>query len=591
MNKDIKFASIKELYKMFLEIAGSYQKEYKNSLYSGVVAIVSQAVLLCLFYPLLVFAYQGDKSSLNFVVLAMIAVLIVFMVAKFKSSHYDHAGTFVDVGYDLRLKLGKKLTSVPLENLGRYKTGELNAVFASNVDSAVMLMNMIPLMFLEPLLICSFVIIATLFANLKIALILIVMLPLVIPLYNLKRKMAVEDKKKFMTANASLESSIIEYIQGIGVLRSVNLIGKNSNKLQREIENVRQIQLDEMTGSNLPILLTGSLIIFTTLLAVFVGVYLNISGEISLGLFAAVLVILPRLNEPFSILLVVASVFDVSENGFRRTKEILNMKELEFYPPITIPEKFDIEFNEVDFAYFGSDKNSLNSVSFKIPAKSMTAIVGASGSGKTTAIKMLMRYADAQKGEIKIGGVDIRSIRQEELMKCLSVVFQDVYLFDDTVLNNIRMGRASASDKEVENAAKTALCDDFISRLPKGYETRVGDIGGNLSGGEKQRISIARAILKDSPIVILDEPTAALDTASELAVQKAIDTLVKDKTVIVIAHRLSTIVAADQILVFDDANLVEKGSHEELLSAKGRYYSMWQAQQNVKIWHAKNKDA
>ncbi|MFL1706308.1 ABC transporter ATP-binding protein [Campylobacter sp. MOP7] len=591
MSNNVKFASIKELYNMFLEIAGSYQKEYKNSLYSGVIAIATQAVLLCLFYPLLVFAYHGDKSSLNFVALSMVALLIVFMIAKFKSSYYDHAGTFVDVGYDLRLKLGKKLTSVPLESLAKYKTGELNAVFASNVDSAVMFMNMIPLMFLEPILICSFVIIATIFANFKIALILIFILPLVIPLYKLKRKMAVEDKKIFTDANATLESSIIEYIQGIGVLRSVNLIGKNSQKLQKEIANVRQIQLNEMKGSNLPTLLTGSLIIFTTLIAVFTGVYLNINSEISLGLFAALLVILPRLNEPFSILLIVASVFDLSENGFRRTKEILNMKELEFYPPIAIPDKFDIEFNKVDFAYFGADKNSLNNVSFKIPAKSMTAIVGASGSGKTTAIKMLMRYSDAQKGEIKIGGTDIRHIKQEELMKCLSVVFQDVYLFDDTVLNNIRMGRANASDEEVRNAAKTALCDEFITRLPDGYETRVGDIGGNLSGGEKQRISIARAILKDAPIVILDEPTAALDTASELAVQKAIDTLVKDKTVIVIAHRLSTIVGADQILVFDNANLVEKGSHEELLSYKGRYYNMWQAQQNVKIWHAKNKDA
>ena len=244
----------------------------------------------------------------------------------------------------------------------------------------------------------------------------------------------------------------------------------------------------------------------------------------------------------------------------------------------------------MNFAYDNTDKNALSDVSFKIPANTMTAIVGTSGSGKTTVVKLMMRYADPQKGVVKIGDIDIRNIVQEDLMSRLSVVFQDVYLFKDTIFNNIKMGRADADDEDVRNAAKTAFCDEFIQRLPQGYETDAGDIGGNLSGGEKQRISIARAILKDAPIVILDEPTAALDTQSELAVQQAIDELVKNKTVIVIAHRLSTVAGADKILVFDDSKLVESGSHEELLNVKGKYYKMWKAQQNVKIWQAENKE-
>jgi ATP-binding cassette, subfamily B, bacterial IrtB/YbtQ len=214
----------------------------------------------------------------------------------------------------------------------------------------------------------------------------------------------------------------------------------------------------------------------------------------------------------------------------------------------------------------------------------MTAIVGHSGHGKTTLTRLIMRYADTQKGDIKIGGVNIKNMEPDELMSHISVVFQDVYLFDDTILNNIKMANTNATDKEVEEAANAACCHEFISRLPDGYHTRIGDIGGSLSGGERQRVSIARAILKNAPIVMLDEPTAALDTESEVAVQKAIDKLVKDRTVIVIAHRLSTIAGADNILVIHDGQIAESGTHDALIKKEGRYYNMWSAQQRTKAW-------
>ncbi|PSM53138.1 ABC transporter, ATP-binding/permease components [Campylobacter blaseri] len=589
MKNKTKFSSLYELYNMFLEVSGKYKKEYKVSLYSGIIAIVVQALLLCTFYFLLEFVYIKDKESVSVVICAMLTLIVIFAIFKFKSSYYDHGGIFVDVGYDLRIKLGKKLTNIPLQSLGKYKTGDLNSVFASNVDESVMFMVMIPIMFLEPIITCFIIILVTLFINYKIAMLLMVILPITIPLYILKRKFSTEEKREFTTANANLESSIIEYIQGIGVLRSINRVGKNSKKLQSEIENVKKVQMKTLGISALPAVLLGTLIIFTTILTLFLAIYLNLQNEISIALVAALLVILSRLNEPFSILLSVATIFDLAQNGFARTKEILNMQELKFNEPLQTPNGFDIEFENVNFAYDGSDKNALTDINFKISQNTMTAIVGTSGSGKTTVIKMLMRYGDPQFGAVKIGGVDIKNITQNELMKHLSVVFQDVYLFNDTIFNNIKMGRDSASDEDIFKAAKMAFCDEFIKRLPQGYQTQIGDIGGNLSGGEKQRISIARAILKDSPIVILDEPTAALDTSSELAVQKAIDELVKNKTIIVIAHRLSTISRAEQILVFDDSNLVEKGTHDELLSKKTKYYKMWQAQQNTKTWQARNK--
>ena len=188
-----------------------------------------------------------------------------------------------------------------------------------------------------------------------------------------------------------------------------------------------------------------------------------------------------------------------------------------------------------------------------------------------------MRYADLQQGRVLIGGSDIRALTQEDLMRQISVVFQDVYLFDDTIANNIRLGKADASDGEIETTARAARCHDFIMAMPDGYQTRVGDIGGKLSGGEKQRISIARALLKNAPIIILDEPTAALDTESEVAVQQAIDALVKDKTVIVITHRLCTISGAQQIIVLADGQIAASGSHDELLAQNGLYRTLWQA--------------
>lgn len=580
-----------ELFKMFLQIAKEEKKTYLKSFISGVGAIIFTGLIYASFYIFFENLNAKNLQKTYEIFIIMSIFFILFLILKFKSSAYDHgftSGNFVDVGHNLRQKLGRKLASAPLNLIAKYKTGHLNAVFSSNVNEAVMFVNMVPLMALEPIIVGVIFIVATFFFSVKLAILMLMMLPICMILYKFRRKLAIEEKSEFINANAQLEAQIIEYIQGIGVLRCVNKTGENASKLIQSIDEVRQIQIKAMKTAKIPTLAMGSIAVVLMNLCLFLGIYLNNKNEISLGVVAACLLIASRLVEPFSIFLSLTAIFDLIDAGFSKVKEILNLKDLQTIKPNLIPKNFSIEFENVDFAYKDSLQNALKNVNFFVEQGSTTAFVGMSGSGKTTATKMLMRYDDPQAGKIKIGGVDIKNMSQKELLNHLSFVFQDVYLFNDTILNNIKSSSLKADDKQIRIAAKMAHCDEFISNLPLGYDTFVGDIGGNLSGGEKQRISIARAILKNAPIVVLDEPTAALDNNSEVAVQKAISALAKDKTLIVIAHRLSTIVNADQILVFDNGSIVERGKHEELLNLGGKYAQMWASQNLAKTWHAVN---
>ena len=234
------------------------------------------------------------------------------------------------------------------------------------------------------------------------------------------------------------------------------------------------------------------------------------------------------------------------------------------------------------FAY--NQEDVIKDVSCKIPQGSVTALVGPSGSGKSTISKLIARFWDVQQGKITVGGKDIKSMEPESLMSYMSFVFQDVTLFNDTVMNNIRLGNPNATDDQVIAAAKAAYCDEFVREMPDGYQTVLGENGSTLSGGERQRISIARALLKNAPIILLDEATASLDPENEVLVQKAIAKLVEGKTVIMIAHRLRTVVDADQILVLDNGRLVEQGTHDELMKKNGLYHKLFHIQQESLGW-------
>lgn len=367
----------------------------------------------------------------------------------------------------------------------------------------------------------------------------------------------------------ALIEAVLETVQGMSVIKSFNLTGKGDKKLQDALEFNRRSNVEVSD-----ILTPYTALQKAVLQIVGVGMMLAAvlfwrNGAMSLANALMVLVMsflvfnqIKAFGMGVSMLRLVAAAID-------RTEETEDMPRMDENGKALSPEKHDIVFDHVNFSY--EQKPILRDISVTLPDKTTTAVIGPSGSGKTTFCIPIARFWDTDSGSVKIGGYDVKDYTLESLMEQISVVFQNVYLFSDTIENNIKFGKPEATHDEVVAAAKAACCDDFIGSLPDGYQAVIGEGGASLSGGEKQRISIARAMLKNAPIVILDEATANVDPENEDRLQKAIEALTRDKTIIMIAHRLKTVRHADQILVIDHGHIVQQGKHEQLIAQPGIY--------------------
>ena len=383
-----------------------------------------------------------------------------------------------------------------------------------------------------------------------------------------------------------LTDAVLSFAEGISVIKSYNLIGEKSEELtgnfrrSRDTSTAFERKMTPWTRGLNILYAVGIAAIFA------LSVWLQQSGSLSLPYLLGVLLFVFDLFSPLKALYGEASRLTVMNAALDRIEAVLNETELPDKGTAHIPNESsgspEICFDNVTFAY--QDKEVLHNISFSMQKNTMTALVGPSGGGKSTIANLLARLWDVKSGRVVIRGVDIRNVPLAELMDQISMVFQRVYLFQDTIYNNISMGKPDATEEEVYEAAKKARCYDFIMALPDGFQTVVGEGGATLSGGEKQRISIARCILKDAPIVILDEATASVDTDNESYIQEAISELVKGKTLLVIAHRLNTIQNANQILVIDNGQIAQHGTHEELLEQPGIYQDFVNIRKNAAGW-------
>ncbi len=361
--------------------------------------------------------------------------------------------------------------------------------------------------------------------------------------------------RELTEAKVDASNRLQEYLTGIRVIKSCNMTGEHFQHLEGSFYNLMKKSI-KMEGLLQSIVLTVTPLLRAGLtVMIYVGSYLLMGGTLTIMTLVTFLVIGTRIFEPLSEAII--NLAELRYDAQAGERIIKFMEEPVMSGEKNPPASNDIELQHVDFSY--DNVKVLKDVSTKMKEGTLTALVGPSGSGKSTVLKLVARFYDPQQGKVLLGKEDMKEMNPESLLKRISMVFQDVYLFQDTIGNNIRFGREDATQKEVEEAAKKACCHDFIMKLPQGYDTAVGEGGCTLSGGEKQRVSIARAMLKDAPVVLLDEATASLDPENEMDVQKAINQLIKGRTVIVIAHKLKTIRSADNIIVLDDGKVVEQG--------------------------------
>lgn len=533
----------------------------------------------------IIFDYFSDtteklnEKNLWIIFAGMIAIAIILYIFERKAVH----ATYHD-GYDInsmgRIQLAEHIRKLPIGFLMSKDSGELGNTMMndfSQIEDAVT--HVLPQL-IGGIIIAVLGFVGMMMVDWRMALAMFAGFPIAILI--LGGVQIIDKIRGTAHTKARIEQAnrLQEYLTGMKVIKAYNLRGTNFKKLEKAFYTFMKesIKLECISGPFY--LIAISFLQFGLPLTTIVGVYLLIGGSLDITVFAMFLLIGTRFFDPLVGAIVQLPVFIYQSKAGKRIVELMDE------PIMTgkrdAPSKYDIKFEHVEFGY--GDNIILNDISISFPSDSMTAIVGPSGSGKSTMLRLIARFYDPKKGRVLFGGVDETEINPEKLMEKISVVFQDVYLFQDTIGNNIRYGRENATQEEIEEAAKLAHCHDFIMKLPDGYNTMVGEGGSTLSGGEKQRISIARAILKDAPVLLLDEATSSLDPENEVEVQKAIEELVRGRTVIMIAHKLKTIAGADQIVVLNQGKIAETGAHKELIDKNGLYKHLWSIQQTTAGW-------
>ena len=550
-----------------------------SSIFFALYGLSSIAMIVIVFSILFQIFDRTSLASLYKYFIA-IGLLVVFkgicnMVADMKK----HSAGF-DIVQQIRECMIIKLKKFSLGFYTNERLGEINTILHKDVDNMSLVVGHMWSRMFGDFLIGAVVFVGLASIDFKLSIIMAVSVPIALIFLYLTIKQSEKIENQNNSALLDMVSLFVEYVRGIPVLKSFSNNKGLDNELMNKTKKFGETSKAASRFKAKQLSIFGFLLDIGYLILLIAGTIFVVEGNLDALHFIIFAVISKEFYKPFASMEQYYMYYVSAIDSYERLSRILYADVIPDKVNGTVPKDNDIAFENIDFSY-EKDEFKMEKLSFSIAEKTMTALVGESGSGKTTITNLLLRFYDVHKGKITLGGTDIRDIPYDELLDRISIVMQNVQLFDNTIEENIRVGKKGATKEEIIKAAKKARIHDFIMSLPKGYETDIGENGGLLSGGQRQRISIARAFLKDAPILILDEMTSNVDPVNESLIQDAITELAKNRTVLVVAHHLKTIQKADQILVFQKGNLLEKGKHGELLEKDGYYTKLWKAQYEV----------
>lgn len=574
-------------FKLIWNFSTKRKKEYRNAI---IFSFLEGLFLMAKMFAVIIAIYAlFGRYPLSNAVIAVLALTVLYIAGVFIFS-YKMQLTSMSAGFgmvgDKRFEFGEILKNAYLGFFDNFSVGRTNSVLTTTLSEIETSAPSALIRVVGGVLGTVSLLIGLFFYEWRIALISLLGMAAYLLVVNWQIRVSRRDAPKRSEAQSKLSAAALLFLQGIKVTKAFSF--KNGD---RRLKDAIQGSCNEniaLSSGSIPSQIAAGVVlsIFETAI-----IFTSVFGYTEFDIYSVekclVLIILSfmafsSMNQAGSVL----SMIGILDSALRETNSLTQMEQIQVASPEQHIASDEIIFEDVSFSY--GNNEVLSHIDTAIKAGSFTAIIGPSGSGKTTLCQLIPRFFDVKKGRILIGGADIRHIPTEELMSKISVVFQKVYLFEDTIFNNIRFGKPTATLEEVRTAAKAARCDDFIMALPEGYDTLVQEGGNNLSGGEKQRISIARAILKAAPIIILDETTSALDTENEHEVLAAIEELTENKTVIMIAHRIKTVEKADHIIAIEDGRIVQEGTHEELLHRTGIYADFIHTREKASGWKLAN---
>lgn len=568
----------------FFDFCGSVnKKKFQISIVLGVIQAVCEAMEIPAIMIVLMDITDNTLSSKTvFLSLAImfVSITVDFFVRKKSAMLQTEAG--YNAAANKRIEIAQHLRYLPMGYFNKNSLGSITSVATNTMENLGDVATRVVMMSTQGILNTALIIVMLLCFDFRIGLIAAAGVILFFVVNSLLQKAGDKLSAEKVESDQKLVSEIMEYVQGIAEVKSYNLFGKQTKKLNKAIDNNVKVNTEMefafipyMTIQNIITKLTGAVMMFVSVL-----LYLNgsMSLMICIGMTICAFMLYSSLEQAGSY----SALLRTIDICIDKAQKILDLDTMDIDGKDIIPQNYDIDVNNIEFSY--DKRKIIDGISLHIPQKTTTAVVGPSGGGKSTLCNLISRFWDVDGGNIRLGGIDVREYSMDSLMKNFSFVFQNVYLFADTIANNIAFGRENATREEIVTAAKKACCHDFIMSLPDGYDTVIGEGGASISGGEKQRISIARAIMKNAPIIILDEATANVDPENEKELVEAIDALTKEKTIIMIAHRLKTVRNADQIVVVDSGKIAQLGTHTQLMQEGGIYKNFVNARQQAAGW-------